>query len=64
MPQPQPPTTRDGVIYGLGGAIFSALISFGVGAAYGLPGSVTLVMVGLTALLGGYYGYFSRMSGK
>jgi hypothetical protein len=61
MPTP-PPTRRDGLIYGIGGAFFSALIAGAAGTIYGLPTITLLALIALAALGGGYFGYRSRMA--
>jgi len=57
----RPPTSRDGLIYGIGSGLFSALLAGAAGTIYGLPTVTLLIMVALAALGGGYFGYRSRM---
>lgn len=58
----RPPTQRDGAIYAIGSALLSSLIAAAAGIIYGLPTITLLVVVGLTALGAGYFGYKSRMN--
>ncbi|HYF63935.1 MAG TPA: hypothetical protein VD886_14030 [Herpetosiphonaceae bacterium] len=57
----RPPTSREGLIYGIGSGVFSALLAGAAGTIYGLPTVTLLAMVILAALGGGYFGYRSRM---
>lgn len=56
------PTPREGLIYALGSGFFSALLAGGAGIVYGINSVTLLVMIGLAALGGGFYGYRARMN--